>query len=137
MEKENKCTKILKSGKRQGQECGRSNCQYHSKRSVEVVLLEKKIYVCNVEGSSKDKKNWKKFWMKHTKEEEYPKTCRAKDCEKTANATGHMFLRDQQDKKHNYLIPICSHHNSSKYNEDYFLLKKNVKAVKIESILYS
>lgn len=130
-----KCTKVLKTGKRKGEVCGRLHCQYHhSKRKGEVILLEKKIYVRNVEGSSIDKKNWKKFWEKHTGDE-YPRTCRAKDCEKSAKATGHMFLRDQEDKKHNYLIPICSHHNSCKYNEEFFLLKKNVKAVKIDSIL--
>ena len=69
------CTKVLKTGKRKGEVCGRLHCQYHSKRKGEVVLLEKKIYVRNVEGSSIDKKNWKKFWEKHTKDE-YPKTCR-------------------------------------------------------------
>jgi hypothetical protein len=132
MEEQNKCTKILKSGSRKGQECGRIKCQYHNKRQVEVVILEKK-YARNVEGSSVDKKNWKKFWTKHT-QDEYPRTCRAKDCERLAKATGHLFIRDM-DEKYNYLVPICSHHNSCKYNEDYFLLKKNVKAVKIESIL--
>jgi hypothetical protein len=130
----NSCQSILQSGPKKGEICGRTHCSYHGevkdKRFVKVKLLEKAIYVRNVEGSSLDKKNWKKYWLKHTKEEEYPNTCRAKDCEKKAKATGHMYLRDK-DEKFNYLIPICSHHNSSKYNEEYFLLKKNVKVVKI------
>lgn len=126
------CQSIIKSGPKKGETCGRLHCSYHGKvkdvRFVKVKLLVKE-YVRNVEGSSLDKKNWKKYWIKHTKEE-YPRTCRAKDCEKDAKATGHMYVRDK-DEKYNYLIPICSHHNSSKYNEEYFLLKKNVKAVKI------
>lgn len=127
------CTIILGSGKRKGESCNRINCQYHGeKRFIEVITLVKNVYVRNVEGSSTDKKNWKKYWIKHTKDE-YPETCRAKDCVKKATATGHMYLRDVDNEKINYLIPICSHHNSCKYNAECFLLKKMVKAVKIKS----
>jgi len=99
-------------------------------RFVETVQLENAIYVCNVYGSSKDKGGWKEFYTKHAKVA-FPNTCRAKDCEKKATATGHMYLRDDDNKKHNYLIPICAHHNSSRYDTTHFLLKKNVTAVKI------
>ena len=147
------CPAILKSGKRKGKICGLKAkyaggwCGNHQKRGVltddeetssvgtsqlrklDIVHLSEKVYVCNVKGSSKDTGNWKKFWEKHTNQE-YPKTCRAKDCERKAKATGHMFLRDES-KKHNYLVPICSHHNSAKYDDNYFLLKKTTIAVKI------
>merc|ERR1712093_283201 len=100
------CPVKLKSGKRVGQPCGRKakyddgKCGNHhkkvtdaicavgtsDKRKVKVVELKSKVYVCGVTGSSKD--TGKK----------YPKTCRAKDCEKNATDTGHLYLRDDKDK---------------------------------------
>ncbi len=149
-EEEKTCPVILKSGKRVGQPCGRKakyddgKCGNHhkkvtdaicsvgtsDKRKVKVVELKSKVYVCGVTGSSKDTGNWKTFWEKHT-DKKYPKTCRAKDCEKNATDTGHLYLRDDKDKTFNYLVPICSHHNSSKYDKTPFLLKKTAVAVKI------
>lgn len=104
-----------------------------AKRRVDTVhLSDGKTYVCNVKHSSKDTGNWKTFWLKHSGTVTYPKTCRAKDCERKATATGHMYLRDdQENKKYNYLVPICAHHNSSKYDSTYFLVKKSTVAVKI------
>lgn len=92
----------------------------------------KNTYMANVSGSSKDTGAWKTFWEKHSKQE-FPKTCRFKDCERKATCTGHMYKRDDKDgKKYNYLVPICSHHNSVKYNApNYQLAKKTTIAVKI------
>ena len=105
-------------------------------RLIAVVNVDNTFYVCNVKGSSRDKGAWKKFWLKHTTAT-YPRTCRAKDCERDATATGHMYWRDDPDKigHYNYLVPICSHHNSERYDSDkepirWFPLKKGV-AVKI------
>jgi hypothetical protein len=105
-------------------------------RLIAVVEVDNTFYVCNVKGSSRDKGAWKKFWLKHTTAT-YPRTCRAKDCERDATATGHMYWRDDPDQigHYNYLVPICSHHNSERYDSDkepirWFPLKKGV-AVKI------
>ena len=107
-------------------------------RKLDVIALENKVYVCNVKGTSGDTGAWRPFWIKHTKKE-YPKKCQAKDCELVANRTGHMYLRDEYEAaaktgtlpKHNYLVPICPHHNSSVYDTKFFLVKKTTVAVKI------
>ena len=85
--------------------------------------------------SSKDKGAWKTFWEKHSGGEKYPKTCRVKDCDRTATCTGHMYMRSEWEageRKNNYLVPICSHHNSIKYDAPNFVeAKKTTVAVKI------
>lgn len=162
-----KCPTILKSGIRKNKPCNKPSkhndgtCGIHYKKdltkkdgAVSVGTSDARklyaipfggMYVCNVVNSSKDTGNWKAFWLKHSGEAEYPKTCRAKDCERTATATGHMYLRDEYEEaeskkqlpKHNYLVPICSHHNSSVYDcgslttTKFFLLKKTTTSVKI------
>jgi len=105
-------------------------------RCKAVIVFDNKTYMAGVAGSSKDTGNWKSFWEKHSGEgREYPKTCRIKDCVKKATCTGHMYLRSEWeagDKKHNYLVPICSHHNSIKYDAPNFVLAtKGTVAVKI------
>lgn len=160
--KPTKCSAILKTGDRKGNACGRSvsfrdgRCGLHTQekkkgekvesgasdlRKLDVVECGA-VYVRNVHGSSKDKADWKDFWKRHTKQE-FPRDCRAKDCQKRATCTGHMYLRDEEEarrskdeRKFNYLVPICSHHNSSKYDNEYFLLKKTTVAVKIYERVY-
>lgn len=176
-----KCPTILKSGLRKNKPCNKPSkhddgtCGIHYKKdltkkdgAVSVGTSDARklyavpfggMYVCNVVNSSKDTGNWKTFWLKHSGEDEYPKTCRAKDCERTATATGHMYLRDEYEEaatmhnnthnthnnthgkklpKHNYLVPICSHHNSPVYDcktdnptTNFFVLKRTTIAVKI------
>ena len=155
-EEPKKCQSKFLSGDKKGQICNKpakypgEKCGIHrskkgkekevsvgasSERKLDVIELSDKVYVCNVKNSSKDTAAWKTFWITHTKLE-YPKVCRAKDCAKTATATGHMYLRTEYEAskelpKHNYLVPICSHHNSSKYDTEFFLVKKTTVAVKI------
>lgn len=83
-------------------------------RFVARVVLEGKVWVCNVTGSSKDKANWKEFYERYA-QIKTPDTCRIKDCQRKVGATGHMYIREDADGVlYNYLIPICSHHNSDK-----------------------
>ena len=153
------CSVMLSSGKNQGKECTREGkypggvCGHHyaalkkksleensseeetsvgqsASRCLDVVEFPRGDYVLGVNGSSEDSGGWKAFWERHTKLE-YPKTCRAKDCERKATCTGHMYLRDDAVKRYNYLIPICSHHNGKEYDTKAFLLKKTTVAVKI------
>ena len=75
-------------------------------------------FFCGVNQSSRDQGAWKTFWLKHSGSE-YPTTCRAKDCERSATATAHLHHKD--DKEHeevNYLIPVCGHHNGETYDWD-------------------
>ena len=107
-----------------------SNRGVGAKRCVGVIDVYNHTYMSGVIGSSKDTGAWKPFWIKHTKMA-YPTVCRVKDCEKKVAATGHMYWRDDPEgHKYNYLVPICSHHNSSKYDKVAVPLKKG-HAVKI------
>lgn len=143
-EKETLCSATKRSGKRCNYKAkpGSTLCGVHGTkvdREEERVDLPPHTYACNVAGSSKDKANWKTRWEKFSGEA-YPKTCRVKDCERKASCTGHLYLRDEEAKgaSHpaNYLVPICSHHNSVKYNApNYFELKKTTVAVKINESL--
>ena len=87
-----------------------------AERVVDIVKIDNKFYVCNVPGSSEDHAKWKPFWEKHTGRKQ-PASCQIKDCVKKVKATGHMYWRDDEDDKtYNYLVPICSHHNSEVYD---------------------
>lgn len=115
----------------------RSGCSVD--RFAGVMPVNNGTYVCNVTGSSKDKGNWKRFCARYlaTVGEEYPKVCRVKDCQRKVTATGHMYWRDckgvppEGTWRYNYLVGICSHHNSAVYDTKYVPLKKGY-AVKIE-----
>ncbi len=107
----------------------RTGCS--SARFVGTMPVDNTIYVCNVEGSSEDKGSWKPFCSRYLAVvgEEYPKVCRVKDCQRKVTATGHMYWRDCKGTpnggwRYNYLAGICSHHNSSIYNNKYVPLKK-------------
>lgn len=119
-----------KLGKEEEEDDDETSVGAASTRCLDVVTLDTGVYVLGVNGSSVDKAAWKTFWIKHAKQE-YPDKCRAKDCEKNATCTGHMYRRDDPVKRYNYLIPICSHHNGKEYDTKAFLLKKTTVAVKI------
>ena len=160
---EKTCPAIIKSGDNKGKVCGKKakyagKCGNHRtrtkvkkddddeetsigvshERKIDTLKLNGSTYVCNVKGSSKDPGAWKTFWSTHSGCA-YPRTCMAKDCQKKATATGHMYLREEYElyaergelPKYNYLVPICSHHNSKVYDVTFFLLKKTTVAVKI------
>jgi len=140
------CAATLKNGKlchykaKEGGKCGKHAAKRENSGTGEIrskghVKFENHTYMANVSGSSKDKGAWKTFWEKHSGGEKYPKTCRVKDCERTATCTGHMYMRSEWEageRKNNYLVPICSHHNSIKYDAPNFVeAKKTTVAVKI------
>lgn len=147
------CSATLKNGKpcKYKAKPGSDKCGIHgpkkdnqgtgAQRSLGCIHFDhhQKTYMANVTGSSQDTGNWKTFWITHAEGAEYPQTCRFKDCERKATCTGHMYIREEWEegggggeKKYNYLVPICSHHNSVKYDAPNFsLMKKTTIAVKI------
>ena len=66
--------------------------------------LEKTDKVSHVVGSSKQKRNWKEYWMKKTGRK-FPQKCQIYYCGNSAEVGAHVYVKRFHQK--NFIMPTC------------------------------
>ncbi|RYE81919.1 MAG: hypothetical protein EOO65_06165 [Methanosarcinales archaeon] len=64
------------------------------------------LLVCNVNGSSAHRRNWKSYWLTHSGRS-WPEKCQMHQCGGIAAVGGHMYIKRKWGTT-NYILPICS-----------------------------
>ena len=59
--------------------------------------------VSHVVGSSAQKGNWKKFWMKNTGRK-FPQKCQTYNCGNSAEVGAHVYVKHSRQ---NFIMPTC------------------------------
>lgn len=74
------------------------------------------MLVCNAVGTTcdKDPDGWINKWSEVTGRQ--PGKCAAAGCGKDGSNGGHVYMKGQS-RDFCYIVPICSHHNSKKYDD--------------------
>ena len=65
--------------------------------------LEKTDEVSHVVGSSKQKGNWKEYWMKNTGRK-FPQKCQTYNCGNSAKVGAHVYVKHSRQ---NFIMPTC------------------------------
>ena len=65
--------------------------------------LEKTDEVSHVVGSSKQKGNWKEYWMKNTGRK-FPQKCQTCNCGNSAEVGAHVYVKRSHQ---NFIMPTC------------------------------
>jgi len=72
----------------------------------EIIKLGKEDEVSHVVGSSKDKKNWKEFWLKYTNLQ-WPKKCQIYNCGEEPTVGAHVYIKYFTGNRWYYILPTC------------------------------
>ena len=97
-----------------------------------VLILEPDDRVSHVIGSSKQKGNWKKFWLKHSGRK-WPKECRILQCNEKAKVGAHVYVKGLPNQ--NFILPTCQGCNrdpEQEYGEGWVYANDEALVVRIE-----
>ncbi len=72
----------------------------------ENIALGDGYVVAHVVGSSKDKKNWKRFWTEHSGRT-WPDKCQVYGCEGAAAVGANFYIRNLKGNVWYYILPTC------------------------------
>lgn len=85
----------------------------------EQILLGDDDLVAHVNGSSKDKNNWKRFWISNS-DKHWPEKCQIHRCSGVAEVGAHVYIKGMTGNKWYFILPTCQKCNmdtSSFYRE--------------------
>ena len=69
-------------------------------------LLDKEDKVANVNGSSAQSGNWKKYWCEHTGKS-WPSKCCIHSCGNKPTVGGHVYINGEKGNQFYFILPIC------------------------------
>lgn len=77
----------------------------------DVIRLSDDDMVAHVVGSSKDKNNWKAFWLKNCQEVhgnyKWPEVCQTLGCTDAATVGAHVYIRGEKGQTWVFILPTC------------------------------
>ena len=76
----------------------------------DTVLMEESDVCAHVIGSSKDKNNWKKFWINNSGRN-WPSKCQIYNCGNAATVGAHVYIKYKKGNKFYFILPTCQNCN--------------------------
>jgi hypothetical protein len=102
------------------------------------VVEKSSVLVCNAVGSTCDRRpsgkaSWTQAWADVTGRQKG--VCAAAGCSDAASKGGHVYMKGQP-KSYCYIVPICTHHNTSRYNDagydtEWYAIRPNTAFMRI------
>ena len=70
------------------------------------IIMDEDDLVTHVVGSSKDRGNWKAFWLKHAGRK-WPDVCQIYNCGNPAQVGAHVYIKHNKSNKWCFILPTC------------------------------